>query len=211
MKNLITKWRNLSPWKRRLLAVLPVVALIGGLAWWYIDHSYPSWTEEVLLSDGRMLNVHRRQEYVEGYGVRRTWLTFSLPEMGGKQTWSEWMYPAIVDVSGGKVYVVGYTPGFNQFGEYLNPRFQLVAYRWENKSFSRIPLLDVPERSRKHWNVLYCSKRGENTNWLAKSQGWCGGDGQYAVGKLRNLDLATLQAGAEVAARRVGQAGQFSE
>lgn len=87
MKNILTPL--LSFLKRRLHWVLLVLALLAGLGWFYYDHRFPSWDEEVMLSDGRMLVVHRKQEVIQGFGVRRTWLTFSLPEMGGKQTWSE--------------------------------------------------------------------------------------------------------------------------
>lgn len=211
MKNFLSKWNQLSKFKKQLTASLLICALIGGLGWYYIDDQYPSWSEEVMLSDGRMLNVHRQHEYVRGYGVRRTWLTFSLPEMGGQQTWSEWMYPAIVDVSEGTVYVVGYTPGVKQFSSYLNPRYQLVAYNWDGKSFTRIPFLNVPEKIRQEWNVLYCSQQGENTTWVAKTAGWCGGHGDFVFGKTRQLELINLKEGAEIQARLQGNSRLFSE
>lgn len=184
---------------------------IGALCWfWYVDR-FPSWDEEVLLSDGRSIIVHRKQEYIEGYGVKRTWLTFSLPEIGGEKTWYEWMYPAIVDVHEGKVYVVGYTPSVQQFSSYSNPRYLLVAYSWQGSGLQRIPLMSVPAAVRKNWNMLPCSSRGENTTWRAKTAGWCGEDGKYKVGTPRLLDLGTLEKGAKHLAGLQGNSELFSD
>lgn len=191
------------------MGLLACVA-IGGLGWLYVDYRLPSWNEEVVLSDGRMLIVHRRHDYVEGYGVSRTWLTFSLPEMGGKQTWSEWMYPAIVDVSDGKVYVVGFTPGEKQFSSYFDPRFLMVAYMWNGKEFARVPFLTVPEKIRAKENILRCSKRGENTTWTLKQSGWCDELGEYGFGNSRSVDLQKLEASAISKSRRMG-GGKFSD
>jgi hypothetical protein len=58
-----------------LLVFLAAVTLACG---WY-DHRFPSWKEEVVLPDGRKIVVTQRRDYIEGYGTRRTWLTFSLP------------------------------------------------------------------------------------------------------------------------------------
>ena len=194
MKNNLTLTPGGPKWKRFRAIWLIAIVLVCGSAWLYFDYRFPSWNEEVMLSDGRLLSVHRRHEYIEGYGVRRTWLTFSLPEMGGRQTWTEWMYPAIVDVNDGKVYVVGYAPGFKQFSSYLNPRYLLVAYVWNGTSFARIPLLSVPEKIRQQWNVLPCSSRGEFTTSNAKKSGWCGQSGTYELGVTREINLIRLEA-----------------
>ncbi len=211
MKSIFASWAGLSKLQRRLVLGLLACVAIGGLGWLYVDYRLPSWNEEVMLSDGRMLIVHRRHDYVEGYGVSRTWLTFSLPEMGGKQTWSEWMYPAIVDVSHGKVYVVGATPGVKQYSGYSNPRYMLVAYLWDGSAFSRVPFVSVPENIRQQWNVLYCSMKGENTTWREKTIGWCGAEGIYEVGKSRTVDLRSLETASQIEAKRNGQSGLFSE
>jgi hypothetical protein len=203
--------RSTWTWRRKAAVVLSsVVIIIGGLGWlWYVDR-FPSWEEEVMLSDGRMIMVNRKQEYIEGYGVKRTWLTFSLPEMGGEQTWYEWMYPAIVDVYEGKVYVVGYTPGDKQFRSYLHPRYQLVAYAWSDKKFERIAFISLPSAIRTNANIIYCSYRGEYATWKDKQSGWCDETGSYKLGQGRKLDLDKLKEGAEEAARSVGQPGQLS-
>lgn len=202
---------TLTPFvKSHIRWAILIFATVGSLGWWYYDHRFPSWDEEVMLSDGRTLIVHRKQEFVEGYGVRRTWLTFSLPEMGGKRTWTQWMYPAIVDVMDGKVYMVGYTPGVKQFSIYVNPRYLLVAYQWDGKDFVRIPFLNVPEKIRQKWNVLPCSKRGENTSWQAKTHGWCSDLGAYVAGETRLMNLTKMQAGSKFLAD-LGNNSIFSE
>jgi len=164
-----------------------------------------------MLSDGRLIIVHRKQEYIEGYGVKRAWLTFSLPEMGGKQTWYEWMYPAIVDVHAGKVYVVGYTPGVNQFSEYLYPRFQLVAYVFDGKSFVRTSLRLLPAQIKTAFNIAYCSRRGEATRWADKQLGWCNESGVYQPNVSRIIDYEKLKAVAEEAVNAVGKPGRLSD
>jgi hypothetical protein len=199
-------------WRRKAAVVLSsIVIVIGGLGWlWYVDR-FPSWEEEVMLSDGRMIMVNRKQEYIEGYGVKRTWLTFSLPEMGGEQTWYEWMYPAIVDVYEGKVYVVGYTPGVNQFSEYLYPRYQLVSYLFDGKKFARIRFNQLPDQIKKSYNIIYCSARGEHTSLVDKRKGWCDETGQYRLGMDRIIKYEKLKAVAEEAVRAVGKPDRLSD
>ncbi len=189
MKNIMTTWRQFATWKRRSIASFLVVALIGGLGWLYIDYRFPSWDEEVMLSDGRMLIVHRRQEMVAPYGAIRTWLTFSLPEMGGKQTWTEWMYPAIVDVNEGKVYVVGLPIGRGQYLAYLQPRYLYVAYEYSSAGWKRIPFIGLPDRVRAKENILWCAERGVALTRQYKSNGWCG-DRTYSPTNSPNINLS---------------------
>src|SRR5206468_5960130 len=108
----------------------------------------PSWKEEVLLPDGRKILVKERRDFIEGYGTRRTWLTFSLPEMGGEQTWSEWLYPTMIGVADGTVYVVGRPRGSRQFSMYSHPKYVYVAYQWHGDKFERVPFMSVPEHLR---------------------------------------------------------------
>lgn len=75
------------------------------------------------LPDGRTILVRETRDYVEGYGTRRTSLTFSLPELGGEQTWEEWLYPTMIGVDQGNVYVVGRPRGSRQFRIYSHPKF----------------------------------------------------------------------------------------
>ncbi|MCA3034553.1 MAG: hypothetical protein ING33_04975, partial [Rhodocyclaceae bacterium] len=110
MKNNLT----LTPRVARIV-VITIVLAIGALGYAWYDARFPSWREEVRLSDGRVISVNQKRDFIEGRGTRRTWLTFSLPEMGGEQTWEQLLYPSIIDVADGKVYVIGRPSGSLQF------------------------------------------------------------------------------------------------
>ncbi|MDY0745768.1 hypothetical protein SNE35_14710 [Paucibacter sp. R3-3] len=127
-----------------------IALLLGwaGLAYgWYV-YRFSAWTEEVLLPDGRRIAVHQRRDLIEGYGTRRTWLRFSLPEMGGEQVWSEWLYPTMIGAADGKVYVIGRAPGGKEFRMYSDPRYMYVAYQWQHDRFVRIPFMSVAASAR---------------------------------------------------------------
>ncbi|MFN5029594.1 MAG: hypothetical protein ACK5D9_10725 [Burkholderiales bacterium] len=144
-----------NPKKRRLLTMVVVIAVLVLAYAWY-SARFPTWREEVRLSDGRVITIEQKRDHIEGRGTRRTWLTFSLPEMGGKQTWDQLLYPSIIDVAHGKVYVIGRPRGSLQFRFYGHPRYVYVAYEWRNGAFERIPFMSVPERLRQAENVYWC-------------------------------------------------------
>src|SRR5690349_2427466 len=105
-----------------------VAVIVIGVAYAWYDARFVSWEEEVLLMDGRRIVVKQRRDFIDGYGTRRTWLTFSLPEMGGERTWSEYMQPVLIAVANdGHVYVVGWPSGEKQLGMYRHPRYGYAA------------------------------------------------------------------------------------
>ena len=159
-------------WTWASIACLAVAAL----AYLWYEYRFPSWREEVSLSDGRSITVGQRRDFVEGYGTRRSWLTFSLPEMNGEQTWSEWLYPTMIGVQSGKVYVVGRPRADKQFSMYSYPRYTYVAFEWRDGKFERIPFLSVPLTVREQENVRWCLPGGSDSKegGLASiSRGWC--------------------------------------
>jgi hypothetical protein len=140
---------------------------------WY-DYRFPAWKEEVLLPDGRIIVVKQRRDFIEGYGTRKTWLTFSLPEMGGEKTWSQWLYPTMIGAADGKVYVVGRPRGGTQFNMYSYPRHVYVAFVWYGGSFERVPFLSVPEKLRIKENVRWCLPGGDDTKLVIhEPRQWC--------------------------------------
>src|SRR5205814_2401837 len=144
-------------WRRRglIVSAIVVAATVLGYAWY--DYRFPSWKEEVVLPDGRKIIVKQRRDFIEGYGTRRTWLTFSLPEMGGEQTWAEYMQPVLVGVSkDGQVYVVGWPSGQKQMGMYRHPRYGYAAFRWTPTGFERVPFISIPEDLRQEENLIRC-------------------------------------------------------
>jgi hypothetical protein len=147
--------KKLNRWL--LLAAL----LVSGVAWsawqWY-QTRYPTWQEEVQLSDGRVIVVKQKHEVYENYGTNQSWVTFSLP-----------------DVADGNVYAFGVPRGIRQFNFYRKPKHYIVAFRWTGNEFTRIPFLDVPERLRQEENILPCvPTAGRNLVSLSsKRERWC--------------------------------------
>ena len=85
-----------------LLSGLLVCAGIW-LAWQWYQSRYPTWKEEVQLSDGRVIVVEQKHEVYENYGTNQSWVT-SLPEMGGERTWHSHLLPMRAMFMEEKVY-----------------------------------------------------------------------------------------------------------
>lgn len=170
--------------------------IVGVLGWQWYQRHFPSWDEEVQLSDGRMIIVHRAHKFNTENALIETALTFDLPEMGGKQTWREFLYPAIVDVYEGKVYVVGSTT-YKSASKYKYPKFGYVAFVYSASGWQRVPLIQLPEGIRKSENIAFCDTAGTRPTWRAKQTGWCGMDGQFANGASRDVDLIVREKNAK--------------
>jgi hypothetical protein len=109
------------------------------LGWRYYKDRYPTWREEVRLADGRVVQVTHRHEVYQNYGTNQSWVTFTLPELGGERTWHSHLVPQRVDVADGRVYVFGAPPGLRQFKFYRKPKNYLVAFRWNGRKRSANP------------------------------------------------------------------------
>lgn len=145
------------------------------LGWLYVDNRYPSWYEEVRLSDGRVITIHQRHEVFDNYGTNQSWVEIGLPELGGKRVWHSYLMPQRIDVANGKVYVFGAPRGIRQNQFYGFPRNYLVAFEWNGGEFVRVPFLQLPNLIRQEENVYPCvpaaSYRPLTLNHKAKS--WC--------------------------------------
>lgn len=160
-----------------------IVGFIGSIVvcatcwfiWQWYDSRYPTWDEEVQLSDGRVIVVTQKHEYYENYGTNQSWVTFSLPEMGGKQTWHSYLIPQRIDVYQGKVYAFGYPRGDRQYQYYNYPKYYMVAFNWNGTEFQRIPFLQLPEKLRKEENVYSCiPPKPRNILTISKkNEHWC--------------------------------------
>lgn len=165
------------PWLPLLLALV-VIGAIAAVAWHFYQKRYPSWYEEVRLSDGRIITIHQKRQYFENYGTNQSWVTIDLPELGGKQVWHSYLMPMRVDVVDGKVYVFGAPRGDLQLTRYRYPKYFLVGFLWDGSAFTRVPFLSIPEQIRSEENVLPCLPR--DIGWTArrilmakKAQVWC--------------------------------------
>ena len=135
------------------LLVIGSVALLG---WNYYQNRYPSWDEEVRLSDGRIITIQQKREVFDNYGTNQSWVTIDLPELGGKQMWHSYLMPQRVDVVDGKVYVFGAPRGIRQNQFYRYPKHYLVGFKWSGNEFVRIPFLQIPESMRREENIYPC-------------------------------------------------------
>jgi hypothetical protein len=160
---------------------------------WY-EYRFPSWKEEVVLPDGRKIIVKQRRDFIEGRGTRRTWLTFSLPEMGAERTWSEHMEPLLIAANGHDVWVAGWPAGYAQFAAYGLPRNGYVAFKWNGQDFSRVPFVSIPEALRQEQNLIRCVPETSYVSWQAKLPSGCDGSGRFLHGVSRKIDLSKMQA-----------------
>ena len=180
--------------------------VIAGIAYAGYDRRNPSWREEVRLSDGRVIWIRQKHEYFDNYGTNQSWVTLSLPELGGERTWHSYLTPQRVDVANGRVYVFGFPRGDRQYAYYNYPRRYMVAFVWNGTDFQRIPFLDVPESLRGEENVLSCLPEAEFKG-LARAEGhwWCPAQGDKKQFN-KKIDLPAYEALATSYARRTGRA-----
>lgn len=157
-------------------AVLVALCVVSWSAWRWYDHQYPTWQEEVRLSDGRVIVVRQKHKYFDNYGTDQSWVTFTLPEMGGTQTWYSYLTPQRVDIDRGRVFVFGFPRGDKQFAYYRSPKNYMVAFVWTDGEFKRIPFVDVPEHLRQDENVHSCvpARKRELLTLVDKAAAqWC--------------------------------------
>lgn len=128
--------------------VLAGVPLVGGCG-----NNIGSWQEEVKLLDGRVIAITQKRRYENVYDgqssgnlPREFWLTFKLPESGSQEiTWHENLFPRVLNVYQGKLYVVG-TPWTElEYRQYGKPYPEYVSYRYEAGQWQRISFNEIPE------------------------------------------------------------------
>ncbi len=159
----------------RLLFIGALILISCALTWRYYDSRYPSWYEEVRLSDSRIVTIHQKREYYDNYGTNQSWVEIDLPELGGKRVWHSYLMPQRVDVVDGKVYVFGIPRGDRQLQYYRFPRYYMVAFKWNGLDFERIPFMQVPEQVRKEENIFSCIPAAKPSKLLLSSKEsiWC--------------------------------------
>ncbi len=162
-----------NQWRLMSISVLLFIAAV--LAWRYYESRYPSWYEEVRLSDGRIITIHQKREYYENYGTSQSWVTIDLPELGGKRVWHSYLMPQRADLVDGKVYVFGIPRGAKQLEYYRFPKYYMVAFQWTGASFERIPFQSVPVKIRDKENTFSCVPKPSTNRLLlaTKTVEWC--------------------------------------
>lgn len=180
---------------RRLffLAIFGVAAMAG---WDWFDAHFPKWDEEVQLSDGRMMRVHRAQRFDIEDTLTESELSFGLPEFG-PMVWREQLYPVLVDVWKDKVYVVGQLPSKSGY-RYLESRFSYVAFVHSGGEWQRVEFLSLPEPIRRQENIPFCARGPELASWKSKQVLWCDYTGQITPTASRRIDLQARERNAQV-------------
>jgi len=127
--------------------VLTSVPLVGGCG-----SNTNSWQEEVKLLDGRVITITQKRRYEKVYDgqssgnlAREFWVAFKLPEFGDQEiTWHENLFPIIVNVHQGKLYMVGVPWTELEFRQYGNPKPSYIGYRYESGQWKRISFNEIP-------------------------------------------------------------------
>jgi hypothetical protein len=177
---------------------LVLIALVG---WRIVGHvkQYRSWSEEVKLHDGRLVVVKQKHRYFENHGTVESWVTFSLPELGGERTWHSYLKPMRLDTHEGKVYVFGRPRGSKQVMYYRLPKHFMVAFEWkDDEGFVRIPFLEVPQPLRVEENIFPCiPSRTSMLTLESKEKQWCApsGEKQQFTKEINLLEYEALAAG----------------
>ena len=192
------------PWLIVLLGLL-ILGAVAAVGWNWYQKRYPSWYEEVRLSDGRVITIHQKRQYFDNYGTNQSWVEIDLPELGGKRVWHSYLMPMRVDVVRGKVYVFGAPRGDLQYSIYQFPKNYLVGFIWAGESFERVSFLSIPEEIREQENIFSCLPAPGLTNLTLdlKERKWCdpAGDKQQFG---REISLKEYQALAIRYSRRSG-------
>lgn len=112
----------------------------------YLFNPYVTWKEEVKLNDGRVIVVKQKKFKSRGI-AREAWLTIDLPEFSTQPiVWHENLDPLIVNIDGGRLYVVGFPPTGLEIRQYGNQTPPYIGFVWENGKFVRIPFKQIPEK-----------------------------------------------------------------
>ena len=112
-----------------------------------------SWDEEIRLNDGRTITIEQWRKYASAYDgdkvarlQREARIRFKVPELGNATIeWQERLYPIVLNVHGGKWYIVGMPNTGADFDYYKRPRHTYVPFRFENGKWERIPFKELPK------------------------------------------------------------------
>jgi hypothetical protein len=131
---------------KKFVLLASILGCLMNLAACSQDSPYVTWKEEVKLNDGRVIVVEQKKR-PDGGIAREAWLTINLPEFSTQPiVWHENLSPLIVNIDGGKLYVVGYPPTIIEENKYGKPSPDYVAFVWDHGAWNRIPFDDIPQQ-----------------------------------------------------------------
>ena len=137
----------------RLAVILGGLSVLPGCASGPAGPEYRIWQEEVKLNDGRVIVVTQKKRCEGAYTggnyaaciAREAWLTINLPEFSAQPiVWHENLFPIILNVHNGHLYVVGCPPTGREFRFYNKPRPPYIGFMFENGQWKRIPFEAIP-------------------------------------------------------------------
>jgi hypothetical protein len=131
-----------------LVASFFIATSIGACA-----NNAKSWEEDVQLNDGRVIKVTQWHRYERVYNgertsdlMRDTQLTFALPEFSATPiVWHEQLFALILNVNGGKLYVVGLPWTTRETIQYGYPKPGYIGYTFINGRWTRLKFEDIPK------------------------------------------------------------------
>lgn len=121
------------------------------------------WTEEVKLSDGRVIEIQRHVELTEsGFPVQRRgfdkYQEICYPPMGIHWKSKGGYQPDIFDIVDGKAYMHVPVTSQKECYEQGSPPTGAIYFVWESGRWKRIKYEEFPASS--EWNLLLQTKRG---------------------------------------------------
>jgi len=127
----------------RLTSVAFFIALLpctGGCS----SSPFITWKEQVKLNDSRVIVVDQKRRSDHGTD-REAWLTINLPDFSPQPiVWHENLFPILINVDQGNLYVVGFPGSSVELKLYGNPRPPYVGFLWQGGAWKRIPFERIP-------------------------------------------------------------------
>ena len=139
-------------WLNQLFKALLIILLGTSMA--SCGEDIRIWREEVKLLDGRVIVVTQKKRCEGAYTggnyasciAREAWLTINLPEFSKEPIiWHENLYPIVVNVYEGRLYLVGAFPTQREFKLYGQPTHPYIAFVWKNQNWQPIPFKSILE------------------------------------------------------------------
>lgn len=138
--------------------------IVAGCAGVSLGGDHVRWTEEVKLSDGRVIEIQRHVELTEsGFPVQKRGLNryfeICYPPLGVHWKSRGGYQPDIFDIVDGKAYVHVAVSAQVQCDEQEYPPTGAIYFRWDDEKWTRISPEEFPAAS--EWNLLMQVKSGD--------------------------------------------------
>lgn len=144
---------------KAMAVILTMGASMSATAGWF-GLGGTSWKEEVLLHDGTKIVVERwvkrggRHEIGQKPPYQDQQMQFINPATSKKVVWEDLksddigtasFLPMLLDIVGGKIYLVANTMGCLSYNKWGRPNPPYVVFRYDDGQWARIPLAELPK------------------------------------------------------------------